>query len=490
MSKTAVIYARVSSKEQEATGYSIPSQVALFKQYAQQKDLKIVEEFLESDSAKDSGRKLFNQMLKYVKDNKVQAIVFEKVDRMTRNFKDLITIYDLMENHDLEIHLIKNSLILDKNSRSQDKFQLDIHVVLARNYVNNLSEEVKKGMLQKSLAGGWSHKAPYGYDNVKLEGRAAIVPNDKAQYVKAMYQMAFDGHSIASIYNGLGKVHNISRPYIHKTLKKMFYTGYILVDGELVKGQHEPLVDHFMFEAVQKRLSNKNNKVTATDRVFRFSGLIHCECGCSLYGELKKGKYVTYGCGSRQLGKNCQSSTKYFSEAKIIQQLEPQLKAISLTQDDKEYLDQKIRKMFDLMDAESSTYSHQKCDEIEKLKKRISNLLNHYDDGLLTKDEYIEHKALLQNQLIKLQSEFNANIIVSIETKERFRKVFEPIVNLDKYWLKVEDYSKFQIIMRLLFTNLVLEDGKLVITWSKLGGVLYQNADCLRWRRRGDSNSR
>ena len=55
---------------------------------------------------------------------------------------------------------IKNSIILNKDSRSQDKFQLDIQVVLARNYVNNLSEEVKKGMQQNLAAGGWCNLAP------------------------------------------------------------------------------------------------------------------------------------------------------------------------------------------------------------------------------------------------------------------------------------------------------------------------------------------
>ena len=42
-----IIYARVSSKEQEAEGYSIPSQLKLLKEYTRAKGLKIVKTYSE-----------------------------------------------------------------------------------------------------------------------------------------------------------------------------------------------------------------------------------------------------------------------------------------------------------------------------------------------------------------------------------------------------------------------------------------------------------
>ncbi len=47
-----VIYARVSSKEQEQEGYSIPAQLKLLKEYAHIKGLKIVKEFIDVETAK------------------------------------------------------------------------------------------------------------------------------------------------------------------------------------------------------------------------------------------------------------------------------------------------------------------------------------------------------------------------------------------------------------------------------------------------------
>jgi len=42
----AVIYARVSSKEQEETGYSLPAQEKLLKEYAERNGFEIAKVFL------------------------------------------------------------------------------------------------------------------------------------------------------------------------------------------------------------------------------------------------------------------------------------------------------------------------------------------------------------------------------------------------------------------------------------------------------------
>ena len=54
--RTAVIYARVSSREQEQEGFSIDAQMKLLREYAQRRDLKIVRAFEDVESAKVTGR--------------------------------------------------------------------------------------------------------------------------------------------------------------------------------------------------------------------------------------------------------------------------------------------------------------------------------------------------------------------------------------------------------------------------------------------------
>jgi hypothetical protein len=49
-----------------------------------------------------------------------------------------------LEDLDIEIHLVKENQIVSNDAKSQTKFMHGINLVLARNYSDNLKEEVKK----------------------------------------------------------------------------------------------------------------------------------------------------------------------------------------------------------------------------------------------------------------------------------------------------------------------------------------------------------
>ena len=107
--RRAVIYARVSSKEQEREGFSIPAQLRLLRDYAQDRGIAIAEEFVDVETAKQSGRAGFNQMVRYLKRRSVpcRVILVEKTDRLYRNLKDWVTLDDL----DIDIHFVKEGAI-------------------------------------------------------------------------------------------------------------------------------------------------------------------------------------------------------------------------------------------------------------------------------------------------------------------------------------------------------------------------------------------
>lgn len=144
----AVMYVRVSSKEQEKGGFSIPAQIKLLTKYAVDNGLNVVKIFQEAETAKQAGRKNFQAMLKYLKDHSdVKIILVEKTDRLYRNLKDYIV---LDEIQGLEIILVKESVILSDFSSNNDKFMHRIKVILAQQYIENLSEEVRKGQREKA----------------------------------------------------------------------------------------------------------------------------------------------------------------------------------------------------------------------------------------------------------------------------------------------------------------------------------------------------
>ena len=152
--KKCVIFCRVSSREQEEKGYSLEAQAELLSNYATRQDFYVAKIFKISESA--SGRyvrKLFNQMLDLCKSRKVDIILCEKIDRLTRNQKDAVSIGDwIEENEKREIHFVKENFVVSRNTKAHENLVWDMKVAIARFYTKNLSEDVKKGQAIKIVS--------------------------------------------------------------------------------------------------------------------------------------------------------------------------------------------------------------------------------------------------------------------------------------------------------------------------------------------------
>ena len=138
---TAVLYARVSSKEQEKEGFSIPAQLKLLRGYAGEHGFSILQEYVDVETAKRAGRTDFAAMVDFFKkqtktkppEHSCRILLVEKTDRLYRNIRDWVTLDDL----DLEIHFVKENVILSRDARSSEKFIHGIKVLMAKNYIDN-----------------------------------------------------------------------------------------------------------------------------------------------------------------------------------------------------------------------------------------------------------------------------------------------------------------------------------------------------------------
>ena len=140
--KPAVIYARVSSKDQEREGYSIPAQLKLLREYAHAHEFEVAREFVDVETAKISGRKQFGAMVRFFRENRsCRTAIVEKTDRLYRNFRDCVTLEDL----EIEIHLPKEGQVIGKDSKSQAKLMHGIQVVIAR----KLHRKLTRGSAQR-----------------------------------------------------------------------------------------------------------------------------------------------------------------------------------------------------------------------------------------------------------------------------------------------------------------------------------------------------
>ena len=302
----AVVYTRVSSKEQEKEGFSIPAQQKLLQSYAEDQGFNVVREFVDVETAKRAGRSGFDEMTAFLRRNhaKCRTLLVEKTDRLYRNLKDYVTLDEL----DLDIHLVKENQIFSRDSRSAEKFMHGMKVLMAKNYIDNLSEEARKGMLEKAEQGTWPSYAPLGYKNVDGDnGKKIVVPDPQfAPIVKRLYVLCSEGtYSVKELATSLGSEglhyrsgNKMATATVHKILRNRVYSGQFEWAGRVFKGTYEPLVSLDLWNRVQavldQRLAKRSKK---NDHNFLFTGLVTCgHCGCALVGEIKKGKYIYYHC--------------------------------------------------------------------------------------------------------------------------------------------------------------------------------------------------
>ena len=179
----AVVYTRVSSREQQQEGFSLGAQTRVLREYADRNGFRIVRAFEDVETARASGRTQFSEMVTWFKRNRSCGILLvEKTDRLYRNLRDAVTLEDL----DIETHLVKEGQVISKDAKSQAKLIHGIHLVMAKNYSENLREEVKKGMREKAAQGIFPGHAPYGYRNNKAERTIEVDP-DQSRIVNRMF---------------------------------------------------------------------------------------------------------------------------------------------------------------------------------------------------------------------------------------------------------------------------------------------------------------
>jgi site-specific DNA recombinase len=304
--RKAVVYARVSSKEQEREGFSIPAQLKFLKEYAATNGFSVAQEYVDVETAKQTGRAAFGEMVGYLKAHpSVRVMLVEKTDRLYRNLKDWVTVDEL----NLEMHFPKEGVVLSRESRSSEKFMHGIKVLMAKNYIDNLSEEARKGMQEKAEQGIWPTVAPLGYRNVAgADGKKIIEPDpESAPIISDLFEWYATGtvslkeaaqkaRTAGLVYRKSGAPVPVST--VHATLRNRLYSGEFEWNGRVYQGKHQPLVTRDLWERVQGVLDGRHaKKHRRVKHNFAFSGLIACgHCGCSMVGEIKKNRYVYYHC--------------------------------------------------------------------------------------------------------------------------------------------------------------------------------------------------
>lgn len=390
--KPAVIYARVSSKDQEREGYSIPAQMKMLRGYASGNDFTVVREFVDVETAKMAGRKNFGEMVRFLENTpNCRTVIAEKTDRLYRNLRDCLTLEDL----NIEIHLPKEGQIISKEAKSQEKLIHGIHVVLARNYIENLREEVKKGMREKAEQGVYPSRPPFGYRNNKFEHTIEIDPA-RVPVLTRMFDLYASGqHSLQDVWEILKQEFAIrlSKSHVEKLLKNPFYIGTFHWDGKSYQGTHTPLITRGLFDRVQE-VFRGHNQPKYKKHEFAFGGLLRCAYDdCTVTAEIKKQRYVYYRC----TGYRGKCSLPYFREEQLGEKLGQVLKDIHIPDEVLVQLEQSLLHDQGRAEARAKAESEKLNNRLAQIRHRLEQAYTDKLDGKIT-ERFWESKSTEWNQ--------------------------------------------------------------------------------------------
>ena len=169
----AILLARVSSREKE-DGQSIPAKVHRLTEYAIRRNLVIENTIQLTESSTKETRKQFDALITSIKKrNEPIALVTDTVDRLQRSFHETPMLDKLRKDGRIELHFLREGLVVSKESNSAQLLQLDIGVLFASSYVRQHSDNIKRSIEQRWRNGEWFSMAPFGYKNA-LISRAVV----------------------------------------------------------------------------------------------------------------------------------------------------------------------------------------------------------------------------------------------------------------------------------------------------------------------------
>ena len=409
------LYARKSTDDEERQILSIDAQRNELREYAAKQGLEIVFEFVESMTAKEPGRPIFNDMLRRVEKGEAEALLAWHPDRLARNSVDGAKIIWLVDTGKLTA--LKFPAFWFENT-PQGKFVLNMAFGQSKYYVDALSENVRRGMREKIRRGVYPHRPPLGYLN-EPRLRTIEVHEHKAPLVRRLFETYATGRhnfdqmtALAAEWGLLSHQEKpLGRSMIPQILSDRFYIGFFRWRGDEYEGKHAPLIPVDLFERVQRVLGDRGRgryRTKVVPRELAFMGLVRCgECGASVTAEQQKGHHY-YRC-TKKLGP-C-GLTGYIREEVLAGLMREQIRTVAISDEWAELMLAQIEVWRREGADRVATAAQRHRERLAEIEKKVKRLLDVFLDGTVTREDYaarkaefFTEKAVLREKIEKIES--------------------------------------------------------------------------------------
>ena len=468
-------YTRVSTKDQESN-YSLENQLNAAKLFAKSKGYNLVHYFGGTyESGKDDfTRKEFGKMLDSVKKAKQKpfAILVYKMNRFSRSGGSSVSLaVELIEK--LGVNLIEITSDLDTTT-PKGQNELFKRLLAAKEENLNKLEHTIPGMKSFIRAGNWLGTAPFGYDHYgprvkdfsKREYKQRIVLNETGKLLRQAWEWKMKGEADYQIEKRLKTIGvKINRKRLGEMWKNLFYCGVIdssMLNGEIVQGNHEPMVSPEVFKKVNDTLNGIRPHEYEThkncpDRPL--NGYLFCHvCKRPLCGyEAKKGLHY-YKCQEcKGISINANTPKKVSKNTGVHQLFISLLESYEM---DPTHIDAFKKQVLKVLDTNKETAQR----DVTVFKRQLTELENkkealqeRYALEGLDPDLYKKFMTKIEGQIVDLRQKYEEPLKEIPNLDSNLNKAIDFSQNVSKYWLSGSLDIKRRI-QRLVFPEGLILD--------------------------------
>ena len=459
--RRAILYTRVSTTEQE-DNTSLEHQYKTCMRFADREGLEVIKEFGgKGESAKSgSARTEYERMMKFArkKSNRIRFIVFYDYSRFSREGGRAIVTKD--ELRSMGIYIKSATMPIDTSNPFGSAME-DMQFLYAKMENDVRRKRCIDGIVAKLRKGDWCGPAPSGYvwDNGKF-----VQDPEKAPLVRMAFQWKLNNPSMSSEEirarlkrRGL----SIARNTLSKIFRNPIYCGMLAhnqLRGEVIQGNHEPIVSKRTFLKVNQILKEQNNhgwNHAQEPNELPLKGHLRCDhCGTPMTGYIVKKKsgkerktqIPYYKCRVTGCKKNVNANKlgEKFVQELLKYQVKPELIPL---------IEQEIR-------AELGVAEDNRLAELKRLKgkaKEIDRKLKRLKERFVLEEEisradYEEFSNILVRDRGEIQKEIDQYLKQTSNTPNDIGKILSKASKIAKMW-ESGDYQTRQSIQKIVFPD-------------------------------------
>lgn len=301
------IYIRVSHEEQ-VQGHSLFQQQSQCERFAINKGLKNIRVYSdEGKTATNMNRKELKKLIKDIECNKVDTLIVNELDRLSRNISDSEYFINLILLKNIKFYTVADDV---KVENADDRLMFRFKIALAQHTSEKIGEKTISGLKGGLGKGEYIFSTPpIGYKRV---GKILEPIESEIETVKYIFNLYLEGNSVKDIT----KFVDYSQSKIAKVLRNEKYTGGFHYRDNYYEGFGLlKLVTKKDFDNIQLILDANTKKKRY---IYLFEKKLICaNCNCYLEPKPTKKKnkvYIYYTCSN----KLCNSYNKLANEEKLV----------------------------------------------------------------------------------------------------------------------------------------------------------------------------